>query len=132
MRTNADITIYNSVLNPETRLKEWRRTLVRGAWFYADHKVNLAEGGLVSANIFKIRIPDQADSSGSRYVPPEEYHGDEGTWTLKADDYIVRGISNAEIEKPADLQTGSGQVARITSWSDNRFGSMKHWRVGGE
>ena len=48
MTTNADITVYNSFLNPDTRLKEWRRTVIKKAWFYVDNKVSVTDGGLAS------------------------------------------------------------------------------------
>ena len=63
-------------------------------------------------------------------VPPDEYAGSDGTWTLKNDDYIVKGIE-PDIEKPADLQKESRTAFKVTSWSDNRHGGLKHWRVGG-
>ena len=90
MTTNADITVYNSFLNPDTRLKEWRRTVIKKAWFYVDNKVSVTDGGLASADSFKVRIPVDAEFSGSHYVAPEEYTGKENTWTLKNDDYIAR------------------------------------------
>lgn len=131
MTTNADITVYNSFLNPDTRLKEWRRTVIKKAWFYVDNKVSVTDGGLASADSFKVRIPVDAEFSGSHYVAPEEYTGKENTWILKNDDYIARGAIAKEIEKPSDLQKELYQVFKITSWSDNRFGSLQHWRVGG-
>lgn len=61
MTTNADITVYNSFLNPDTRLKEWRRTVIKKAWFYVDNKVSVTDGGLASADSFKVRIPVDAE-----------------------------------------------------------------------
>ena len=131
MTTNADITIYNAVYDPETRLNSYCRTVIRGVWFYVDNKTEVTTDGLRSADVFKVRIPTHADFGGTEYVPPWEYTGAAGTWTLKADDYVVRGILENEIEKPADLKKEGRQVFRITSWSDNRFGGLPHWRIGG-
>lgn len=131
MTTNADVTIYNSYLNPETRLEEYRRTVIRGVWFYVDNKVSIDADGLNAADIYKIRIPADADTGGAMFVPPWEYTGTEGTWTLQADDYVVRGIIDQDIERPADLKKWKNQVCRINSWSDNRFGGLPHWRIGG-
>ena len=67
-------------------MRVWHRTMIKGVWFYVDNKVSLADGGLASADAYKVRIPVHADFGGSQYVPPEEYAGADGTWTLKNDD----------------------------------------------
>ena len=85
-------------------MRVWHRTMIKGVWFYADNKVSLTDGGLVSADAYKVRIPVRAD--------------------------FVRGIG-PDIEKPADLQKESRTAFKVTSWSDNRQGGLKHWRVGG-
>lgn len=131
MTTNADVTIYNAYLDPETRLDSYRRTVIRGVWFYVDHKVAIDSDGLNAADVFKVRIPAGADTGGAEFVPPWEYTGAEGTWTLQADDYVVRGICENEIERPADLKKWKTPAFRINSWSDNRFGGLPHWRIGG-
>lgn len=131
MTTNADVTIYNAYLDPETRLDSYRRTVIRGVWFYVDHKVTVDSDGLNAADVFKVRIPASADTGGAEFVPPWEYTGAEGTWTLQEDDYVVRGIHEEEIERPAELKKWKSPAFRINSWSDNRFGGLPHWRIGG-
>lgn len=134
MITNADITIYNRKYNKETRLDEWHRTVICGVHFYVDNKVAVRESGLKSADVFKIRIPEDAECE-KLYLSENEYVNAEDTsnsWTLQKDDYVVRGICEAEIEKPADLKEVHMQYCKITSWSDNRFGGQPHWRIGGE
>lgn len=96
-----------------------------------DNKVSLTDGGLASADAYKVRIPVHADFGGSFYIPPDRYVGAEGTWTLKSDDYIILGIQAEEIVAPAELKKEGRQVLKITSWSDNRHGGLKHWRIGG-
>lgn len=131
MLTNADITLYNRYYNKNIRLDEYRRTVIRGVHFYVDNKVTVTTEGLRSADVYKVRIPVSADSGGAVFVSARDYKGEWGTWTLQADDYIVRGVLETEIERPAELHKEAEQVFRITSWSDNRFGSLPHWRVGG-
>lgn len=131
MVTNADITIYNRHYNRANGYDEYRRTIVRGVWFFVDNKVQITESGVFAADIYKVRIPADADTGGVIYVPPEEYTGLDGTWTIQADDYVCRGVLIQEIDKPAELKKESRQVFKVTSWSDNRFGSLAHWRIGG-
>lgn len=92
--------------------------------FYADNKVTLDSDGLSSADVFKIGIPGETPG----YVEPDKYTGADGTWTLQKDDYIVLGKGEA-IEKPKVLEE---KAIRINSFSDNRRGSLPHFRVGGQ
>ena len=62
MTTNADVTVYNAYLDPETRLETYHRTAIKGVWFYVDNKVTVDSDGLNSADVFKIRIPASADT----------------------------------------------------------------------
>ena len=131
MITNADVTIYNSYLDPKTRLEIYKRTVIKEVWFYVDNKVSVDSDGLNSADVYKVRIPAHADTEGSAFVPPWEYTGTDGTWTLQADDYVVRGVCDKEISTPAELKKWKYQVFRINSWADNRFCGQPHWRIGG-
>lgn len=133
MQTNADITLYNHKYNKITRRDEWHRTVILGVHFYVDNKVVLGDNGLNSADVYKIRIPEDAECV-SCYIDEDAYAGMEqveGTWTLQNDDYIVLGICDMEIERPSDLKQIHNQYCKITSWSDNRFGGQPHWRIGG-
>ena len=122
MITNADITILNRVYDPDERLDKWKSTFIENVSFYSDTKVNLDGNGLTTADVYKIRIPDYKG-----YVPAEEYAGEDGTWTVQIDDYIVKGKLNKEVTRPAELVN----KIRIYSFSDNRRGVSPHLRVGG-
>ena len=134
MTVNADITLYNHFYNPDTRLDEWKRTVIRGVHFYVDNKISVGDKGVNSADIYKIRIPQNADCQ-SEYVSGDEWMACGcdvlGKWTLQNDDIVVRGICGLDIEKPADLKKSGWKYCKITSWSDNRFGGLPHWRIGG-
>lgn len=133
MITNASITLYNHHYNKETRLDDWHRTVIHGVHFYADNKVALGDSTLSTADVYKIRVPEDAECD-KEYVPEDEYvHTDNGDycWTLQNGDYIVCGECFLNIEKPADLKQLHKQYCKITSWSDNRFGGLPHWRIGG-
>lgn len=131
MTTNADITIYNRYYNQETRMDEYHRTVICGVWFFVDNKVQITDSSAQAADVYKVRIPLHANTGDAVYVPPDQYSGAPGTWTLQSDDYVCRGIVEKEIERPAELKKEQNQVFKITSWSDNRFGGLPHWRIGG-
>lgn len=132
MTTNTDITIYNREYDPKTRLDIWHRTVIENVWFKTDNKVQHTDSGLKSSDAYKVRIPEESPSK--TYLDPEAYAKAENKdryWTLQLDDIIVEGKCTLEIEKPADLTATHKRYLKITSWSDNRFGGLPHWRVGG-
>lgn len=134
MIANADITLYNHHYNKDTRLDDWQRTVIYGVHFYVDNKVNLGDEGLNSADVYKIRIPEDAECNRA-YLPEDKYAAADDTeayWTLQNGDYVVRGECLLDIEKPSDIKQVRTQYCKITSWSDNRFGGLPHWRIGGE
>ena len=135
MITNADITLYNHYYDKDARLDKWQRTIIRGVHFYVDHKVSVGDNGLISADIYKIRIPEDAECQNA-YVSEDEWISKGcdviGKWTIQNDDIVVLGECHIDIERPAELKEAKKRCCKITSWSDNRFGGLPHWRIGGE
>ena len=135
MITNADITLYNHYYDKDTRLDKWKKTVIHGVHFYVDHKVSVGDNGVNSADIYKIRIPVDADIQGE-YLSEDDWiaRGENvmGRWTLQSDDIVVWGECDLDIERPAQLKEAGKRYCKITSWSDNRFGGLPHWRIGGE
>lgn len=136
MITNADITIYNRKLNPETRQYVWSRTVISDVHWYTDQKVQILAGdkGLSSADLYKIRIPKESFPPG--YLPPQEYavlpFGEHRTyWTIENGDLFVHGIVPDEIEKESDLAKKHYVFGKVMSHSDNLFGLNSHIRIGG-
>lgn len=134
MITNADVTLYNRKYDKSIRLDAWQRTVLKGVWFYTDHKVNVGDKGLNAADVYKIRVLANAERERT-YLPEDEFVKKTDTsnyWTLQNGDIVVKGICDVDIDKPADLAQLHKQYCKITSWSDNRFGGLPHWRIGGE
>lgn len=136
MITNADITIYNRKLNPETRQYVWSRTVISDVHWYTDQKVQILAGdkGLSSTDLYKIRIPEESFPPG--YLPPQEYaalsFGEHSAhWTVENGDLFVQGIALDDIEKESDLVKKHYVVGKVMSYSDNRFGLNPHIRIGG-
>lgn len=133
MITNADITIYNRKYDQATRLDAWHRTVIHNVHVYIDHKTSVGDSGLNSADVYKIRIPQGVDCSDA-YLPEDEYaetNNPSGYWTLQNDDWIVIGECQVDIGRPSDLKDLRSKYCKIISYSDNRFGGLPHWRVGG-
>lgn len=134
MITNADVTVYNRISGDSTHYDTWNRTILHGVHVYVDHKTAVTDNGLKSAEVYKIRIPTDIPEAG-QYLAPEEYavvENPDEHWTIQNDDQIVLGECQTEIERPADLKAVFQKHCKVTSWSDNRFGTTPHWRIGGE
>ena len=131
--TNADVTVYNRISGDSTHYDTWIRTVLHGVHVHVDHKTAVTDNGLKSAEVYKIRIPADIPEAG-QYLPPDQFAccGGYGYWTIQNDDQIVLGECQIEIEKPADLKAVFQKHCKVTSWSDNRFGTTPHWRIGGE
>lgn len=137
MRTNADLTIYNYWYNPDTKKREYRGTKIEGIHWYTDQKTNVGDKGLVSADLYKIRIPNHAKvQAGRTYVEAKIYaflpaSEVDKHWTIDNEDVFVRGLVDGAVEKMADLTVNHALVGKVNSFSDNRFGCNPHIRIGG-
>lgn len=137
MITNADITVYNTWWDPVTRSSKYMRTQIEGIHWYTDQKTNVGDKGLVSADLYKIRIPaDAIIQDGRTYIDPIKYKiltTDEVPkyWTIGKGDLFVKGLITADVEKISDLTLAYNNVGRVNSVSDNRHGMNPHIRVGG-
>lgn len=100
------ITVYHKGYDPKTRMETWDRSTYE-ATVYSDTKINVDKGGVVSADVHKIRIFTT------------------GVVTVAADDRIVLGVS--------DQQSPPGGSKKVISWSDNRNARLTkrtwHWRI---
>lgn len=133
MLTNATITIYNRIPGKKNTFDTWHRTVIRYVHVYVDHKASVEDSGLNSAEVYKIRIPTDVENA-DQYLPPEEFVKKDNPgnyWTIQIDDHIVLEECTKEIEKPADLKDVRLRHCKVLSWSDNRFGGLPHWRIGG-
>ena len=96
--------------------------------------MSVGDNGLNSADIYKIRIPVDADIQGE-YLSEDDWiaRGENvmGRWTLQSDDIVVLGECDMNIDRPAQLKEAGRRYCKVTSWSDNRFGGLPHWRIGG-
>lgn len=133
MLTNATITIYNRIPGKKNTFDAWHRTVIRDVHVYVDHTASVGDSGLNSAEVYKIRIPTDVENA-DQYLPPEEFVKKDNLgnyWTIQIDDHIVLEECIKEIEKPADLKDVRLRHCKVLSWSDNRFGGLPHWRIGG-
>lgn len=133
MLTNAELTIFNKYPDKISKKFVYIPHYVEAVWFYRDQKTSVVDGGLISADAFKIRIPY---SECEDWLPPNDYTelaNPDGKWTVQNGDFFIVGawpgkkISGIEEIK----KEFSGVVGRVLSHSENFFGSSPHIRIGG-
>lgn len=135
MRTNADLTIYNKRgVDKQTGHPIYFRTQIQGVNFYTKQETKVSEKGLISADLYKIRIPEDADTGGKQYINADLYkelsiEEAESYWTINNDDLFGKGLLG-DFEKEADFLKRQ-YTGKVLSFSDNRRGALPHWRIGG-
>ena len=136
MITNADLTIFNyRGTDKTTGRTTYFRTQIRGVSFYTEQKVQVTDKGLVSADIYKIRVPEDADTQGKQYIDADQYAeltDEEASsyWTINNDDLFGRGLLD-DFEKESVFLKRQ-YTGKVLSFADNRRGGLPHWRIGGE
>lgn len=136
MITNADITIYNYWYNPETKEREYHRTHIRGVHWYIDQKLSVRDKGVVSGDVYQIRIPDNAVIEDGRvFLDAKKYHTLEaedinGYWTVDKEDLFVKGLIEDKVTSLSSLKQYP-ESGKIISFSVNQYGSNSHIRIGG-
>lgn len=136
MITNADLTIFNKRrIDKATGHPVYFRTQIKGVSFYTDQKVRITEeAGVISKDMYKVRIPETADTEGKQYIDAEAYKTltDEkaaGYWTIDNDDLFGKGLLS-DFEKESEFLKRQ-YTGKVLSFSDNRRGGLPHWRIGG-
>lgn len=136
MITNADMTIYNYWYNPKIKEYEYRRTQIQGVHWHTELKVAVSEKGTVSADVYKIRIPKDAEiEDGRTFLAPNLYQKLDKEevkrhWTVAHDDLFVRGLVELEATSLSSLKQYS-EAGKVRSYSVNDFGFCPHIRIGG-
>ena len=134
MTTNAAITIFNQFPDRETRKIVYIPHYIKNVWFHTDQKSSVVDGGLSSADTYRIRIPY---AECSDWIPPNDFAelSDPGeSWTVQNDDlFIVGQWSGADkVSGMAEIREKFfGIAGKVLSHSENFFGSSKHIRIGG-
>lgn len=128
MITNADMTIYNRVPDKGKKCFVYKAHYIPAVSFYTDQKVITGGAEVKSADVYKIRIPEE---SLEGYLPPDEFARAPDTgWSVENEDLFVTG-KHGEIAGIADLAELHRPYGKVSSWSDNRRGGLPHIRIGG-
>ena len=120
MMTNADLTIYNNRgVDKKTARKLYLKTQIKGVSFYTKQQTTVTDQGLSSADMY-------IDADKYRELSAEEA---EKYWTINNGDLFGKGLLE-DFEKESEFLKQQ-HTGKVLSFSDNRRGSLPHWRIGG-
>ena len=114
---NQKVTVYNRYEDPVTKQDIFKRTVIDRAHWEAVEGITLGNMNISTSNTITVVIPLKQDG----YVPQGEFVGT--GWTLKENDYIVKGESTKEITSFADLHK-TDFVMVITSFEINDYAKI--------
>ena len=128
---NQDITIINKLYDKATKKTSYVVNETKG--FYSSNDAIIISGIQVNKSdnmICRILFEDATD-----YTPPKKWNGN--GWTLKNDDYIVKGkldISNSTGIDSINEIKDNYECFKITNVSVKDYGSedMQHFEISGE
>lgn len=132
MLTNATITIFNRFADQKLKKFIYVPHILPDVWFHEKQVIRPEQGGLVSANDYRIRIPFPRDG----WLPPNDFKDladTENQWTVQDKDFFLVGTwEGGPVNGIDELKKKfSGTVGIILNHSENFFGSSQHIRIGG-
>ncbi len=123
---DKDITVINKYID-ETRKPQYKVSYIKGFWSSNDG-ISINGTQLTKADGLSARIL----MSEKDYQKPEEFERNQIGWTLKSDDYLVKGIVN-NFTTTTKLLESYQEVIKITNIATKDYGSedMWHWVIIG-
>ena len=126
------ITVFNAALDEENGYDVYYPTVIKGVSWHCEIASTVSQTGLQAANLFTIRIPEDANFSGKKYARPAEYSDPEKQFTLQQGDIIVHAAVE-DMLTPAQLQQAYGEIVTILGVTDSsRRPNARHWKVVGK
>ena len=128
------ITAYYSRYNEDAGHDDYFRAVIRGVSWYSQIKAVPAANGLVYDKLYKVRIPNSAESD-KVYAAPDLFANPEEQYTLKAATRIVKGEgppAPKDGTEWAQLLTEHEEAFSVLAYRDNRRIGLKHLYVEGK
>jgi len=125
---DKDITVINKYIDKETKKSKYKVSYLKGFWSSNDGiSINGTQLTKADGLIARILMSEEG------YQKPKDFQENQIGWTLKTDDYLVKGkVENfTTITKVLeDYQ----KVIKITNIATKDYGSedMWHWAIIGE
>lgn len=124
---DKDITVINKYFNKDKKLNEYKVHHLKGFWS-SNSGISISDTQLVKSDGLIVMIL----TSEKGYVNPKSFTGEDGTWSLQNDDYLVKGI----VDKVDTITTilDNYECLKITNVAIKDYGSddMQHFAITGE
>lgn len=124
---NKDITIINKYIDKD-RKPQYKVSYVKGFW--SSSKGISINGVLLqsSDNLTAVILMNELNQDKQSYQEPKEFEKNQKGWTLKEDDYLVKGIVK-DFTTITKLTEDYRDTMKITKVSVNDFGSEDMWNL---
>ena len=124
---NQDLTIVNKWYNNLSKRNEYKVSHVNG-FYSSNNGISINGTDLVKSDGFIARIL----MSEEGYQTNKDYQLNPKGWTLKNDDYIIKGIVN-EVKSISEMKD-SYECMKITKIAIKDYGSvdMQHYEISGD
>lgn len=124
---DKDITVINKWFNPLNKRNEYKIHHLKGFWS-SNEGISISNTQLIKNDGLIVRIL----MSEEGYIKAKNYKGEENTWTLQNDDYLVKGIVE-EVNTITKLKENY-ECMKIVDFSIKDYGSldMQHYEIKGE
>lgn len=128
---DKDITVINKYYDKTTKTPKYKVSYVKGFWSYSDG-ISINGTQLTKSDGLSARILIY-DTRNEAYQKPEDFENEQKTWTLKPDDYLVKGKVENFISTTQLLEDYQ-EVIKITNIGTKDYGSedMQHFVIKGE
>lgn len=122
---DKDITIINKYIDKD-RKPQYKVSYVKGFW--SSSKGISINGVLLQSNdnLTAVILMNEKNQDKQSYQEPKEFEKNQKGWTLKEDDYLVKGIVK-DFTTITKLTEDYRDTMKITKVSTNDFGSEDMW-----
>lgn len=122
---DKDITIINKYIDKD-RKAQYKVSYVKGFW--SSSKAISINGTLLqsSDNLTAVILMNELNQDKQSYQEPKEFEKNQKGWTLREDDYLVKGIVDNFITV-TKLVEDYRDTMKITKVATNDFGSKDMW-----
>lgn len=132
---NETVTLFNARRDGETGGHAYVPTVIAGCSWRREQRARLdGKGGLVTADEYVVRIPEDADFGGKRYVDPVAWRRGDGAgcFTAQGGDIVVRGAAEGGDWTPTKLKAAYADCFTVLGVTDNRRAPRgKHLKITG-
>lgn len=127
---DKDITVINQYFDKLEKQTKYKVSFVKGFWSSNDG-ISINGTQLTKSDGLSARILIN-DNRNDTYQKPEEFKKEQKTWTLKNNDYLVKGIVK-NFTSPTKLLEDYKDVIKITNIATKDYGSedMQHFAITG-